>query len=90
VLDVGCGAGLLSEAMAREGAHVTALDLAPELVEVARLHLLESGLEVDYLLQSVESLAAVARTNLDLHPHDPRAKIPLDEPDQAEQAKERS
>ncbi len=57
VLDVGCGAGLLSEAMAREGARVTALDLAPELVEVARLHLLESGLDVDYRLQSVEAIA---------------------------------
>ncbi|HEX5694146.1 MAG TPA: bifunctional 2-polyprenyl-6-hydroxyphenol methylase/3-demethylubiquinol 3-O-methyltransferase UbiG [Arenimonas sp.] len=58
VLDVGCGGGLLSEAMAAEGARVTALDLSPELVEVARLHLLESGLDVDYRLQSVESLAA--------------------------------
>jgi len=57
VLDVGCGAGLLSEAMAREGAQVTALDLAPELVKVARLHGLESGVKVDYRLQSVESLA---------------------------------
>jgi 2-polyprenyl-6-hydroxyphenyl methylase/3-demethylubiquinone-9 3-methyltransferase len=58
VLDVGCGAGLLSEALAREGAAVTALDLAPELVDVAKLHLLESGLKVDYRLQSVEALAA--------------------------------
>ena len=58
VLDVGCGGGLLSEAMAREGAHVTALDLSPDLVEIAKLHLLESGLRVDYRLQSVESLAA--------------------------------
>jgi 2-polyprenyl-6-hydroxyphenyl methylase/3-demethylubiquinone-9 3-methyltransferase len=57
VLDVGCGAGLLSEALAREGAQVTALDLAPELVEVAKLHLLESGLQVDYRLISVEALA---------------------------------
>jgi 2-polyprenyl-6-hydroxyphenyl methylase/3-demethylubiquinone-9 3-methyltransferase len=58
VLDVGCGAGLLSEAMAREGAQVSALDLAPELVEIAKLHLLESGLQVDYRLQSAESIAA--------------------------------
>ena len=57
VLDVGRGAGLLSEAMASEGALVTALDLAPELVKVARLHGLESGVKVDYRLQSVESLA---------------------------------
>jgi len=65
VLDVGCGAGLLSEALAREGADVVALDLAPELVEVAKLHLLESGLRVDYRLQSVESLAAEAPGSFD-------------------------
>ena len=57
VLDVGCGAGLLSEALAVEGAQVTALDLAPELIKVAKLHRLESGVSVDYRLQSVESLA---------------------------------
>ena len=65
VLDVGCGAGLLSEAMAREGAQVTALDLAPELIDVARLHLLESGLQVDYRLVSVEELAAQAPGSFD-------------------------
>lgn len=58
VLDVGCGGGLLSEAMAKAGADVTALDLAPELVKVARLHGLESGVKVDYRVQSVEDLAA--------------------------------
>lgn len=58
VLDVGCGAGLLSEALAREGAAVTATDLAPELIKVAKLHRLESQIDVDYRLQSVESLAA--------------------------------
>ena len=65
VLDVGCGAGLLSEALAREGAAVTALDLAPELIDVAKLHLLESGLKVDYRLQSVEALAAEAPGTFD-------------------------
>ncbi len=70
VLDVGCGAGLLSEALAREGAHVTALDLAPELIEVAQLHLLEScqqhpQLAVDYRVQSVESLAAATSGSFD-------------------------
>ncbi|PPT42429.1 MULTISPECIES: bifunctional 2-polyprenyl-6-hydroxyphenol methylase/3-demethylubiquinol 3-O-methyltransferase UbiG [Xanthomonas] len=58
VLDVGCGGGLLSESMARLGAQVTAIDLAPELVKVARLHSLESGAQVDYRVQSVEDLAA--------------------------------
>lgn len=57
-LDVGCGGGLLSEALAGEGAQVTAIDLAPELVKVARLHGLETGAKVDYRLQSAESLAA--------------------------------
>lgn len=57
VLDVGCGAGLLSEALAAQGARVTAIDLAPELIEVAKLHLLESGHAVEYLQTSVEELA---------------------------------
>lgn len=57
ILDVGCGAGLLSEALAREGATVTAIDLAPELIKIAKLHTLESGAEVDYQLTSIESLA---------------------------------
>ena len=56
-LDVGCGGGLLSEAMARAGAEVTAIDLAPAVLDIARLHLHESGLAVDYRLTSVESLA---------------------------------
>ena len=58
VLDVGCGGGLLSEALAREGADVTATDLAPDLVKVAKLHRLESGVQVDYRLSAVEALAA--------------------------------
>ena len=65
VLDVGCGAGLLSEALAKEGATVVAIDLAPELIKVARLHRLESGVEVDYCLQAVEALAAEAPGSFD-------------------------
>jgi 2-polyprenyl-6-hydroxyphenyl methylase/3-demethylubiquinone-9 3-methyltransferase len=57
VLDVGCGGGLLSEALAGEGAQVTAIDLAPELIKVARLHQLETGVKVDYRLQAAEALA---------------------------------
>lgn len=57
VLDVGCGAGLLSEAMAAEGALVTAIDLAPDLIKIAKLHRLESGVEVDYRLIAAEALA---------------------------------
>ncbi|TAK38416.1 MAG: bifunctional 2-polyprenyl-6-hydroxyphenol methylase/3-demethylubiquinol 3-O-methyltransferase UbiG [Lysobacteraceae bacterium] len=58
VLDVGCGGGLLSEALAARGAQVTAIDLAPDLLQVARLHGLESGLTVDYRLTGVEAVAA--------------------------------
>ena len=62
VLDVGCGGGLLSEALAAAGAHVTAIDLAPELVRVAQLHARESGLDIDYRQQAVESLHQVRGT----------------------------
>jgi 2-polyprenyl-6-hydroxyphenyl methylase / 3-demethylubiquinone-9 3-methyltransferase len=57
VLDVGCGGGLLSEAMAAEGAQVTAIDLAPDLIKIGKLHRLESGVEVDYRLVAAETLA---------------------------------
>lgn len=56
-LDVGCGGGLLSEALSRGGAQVTAIDLAPAVLDVARLHLHESGLSVDYREISVEAFA---------------------------------
>ncbi|HET6546021.1 MAG TPA: bifunctional 2-polyprenyl-6-hydroxyphenol methylase/3-demethylubiquinol 3-O-methyltransferase UbiG [Rhodanobacteraceae bacterium] len=57
VLDVGCGGGLLSEALARAGADVTAIDLARGVLEVAKLHLHESGLHVDYREIGAEELA---------------------------------
>jgi 2-polyprenyl-6-hydroxyphenyl methylase / 3-demethylubiquinone-9 3-methyltransferase len=66
VLDVGCGGGLLSEALAREGATVTALDLSPELIDIANMHLLESHLKVDYRLQSVEALAEIQPESFDV------------------------
>lgn len=57
-LDVGCGGGLVSEALAREGARVTGIDLGETAISVAELHLLESGLEVAYHCESVEDHAA--------------------------------
>lgn len=57
VVDVGCGGGLLSEAMAVQGAEVTAIDLSDRALAVARLHLHESGVEVDYRHESAEALA---------------------------------
>src|SRR6202035_1804211 len=48
VLDVGCGGGLLCEALARAGAQVTGIDLAPGMIEVARLHAAEEGLDITY------------------------------------------
>lgn len=57
VLDVGCGGGILSESMAASGAQVTGIDLGAEPLKVADLHLLESGLSVNYQQIPVEELA---------------------------------
>jgi 2-polyprenyl-6-hydroxyphenyl methylase/3-demethylubiquinone-9 3-methyltransferase len=58
VLDVGCGGGLLAEAMAQRGARVTGIDLSNKPLRVAQLHALESGVAVDYRETSAEALAA--------------------------------
>ena len=55
-LDVGCGAGLLAEPLARLGAKVTAIDAAPELIEVAKAHAGGQGLEIDYRYAAVEDM----------------------------------
>ena len=66
VADIGCGGGLLSEAMAAAGAEVTGVDAADEPLQVARLHLLESGLQVDYVLATAEKLLETHAEKFDL------------------------
>ncbi len=57
VVDVGCGGGILTEAMAQRGAQVTGIDMATAPLNVARLHGLESDVEVDYRQLTAEQLA---------------------------------
>ena len=57
VLDVGCGGGILSESMAQRGAQVTGIDLAEKSLQVAQLHALEAGVQLEYRCVSVEALA---------------------------------
>ncbi len=65
-LDVGCGGGLLSEAMARCGAAVTGIDLSEKALGVAKLHALETGAQIDYRLTAAEELAETEAASFDL------------------------
>lgn len=58
VLDVGCGGGILTESMVLAGAEVTGLDASAEVIAIARLHQLESNLQIDYQTLSTAELAA--------------------------------
>ena len=66
VLDVGCGGGILAEAMATKGASVKGIDLAEKSLKVAQLHSLESGVSVDYEEIATEALAAREPGSYDL------------------------
>ncbi|WP_317931722.1 bifunctional 2-polyprenyl-6-hydroxyphenol methylase/3-demethylubiquinol 3-O-methyltransferase UbiG [Halioxenophilus sp. WMMB6] len=66
LLDVGCGGGILSEGLAQRGALVTGIDLAEQALSVARLHALESGVDITYLKSSVEALAEEHPSSFDV------------------------
>lgn len=66
VLDVGCGGGILSEAMSAAGARVTGIDVGEKPLKVAQMHLLESALEVEYRNITVEELAEECPGNFDM------------------------
>jgi 2-polyprenyl-6-hydroxyphenyl methylase/3-demethylubiquinone-9 3-methyltransferase len=59
IVDIGCGGGILTEAMAVRGAQVTGIDLSEKALSVARLHQLESGVAAEYRLIAPEALAAI-------------------------------
>jgi 2-polyprenyl-6-hydroxyphenyl methylase/3-demethylubiquinone-9 3-methyltransferase len=66
VADVGCGGGILAESLARKGGHVTGIDVAPRVLATARLHLHESGLDIDYLQLTVEEFAQESPRSFDV------------------------
>jgi 2-polyprenyl-6-hydroxyphenyl methylase/3-demethylubiquinone-9 3-methyltransferase len=66
VLDVGCGGGVLAESMATRGAEVTGIDLSEKILNVARLHLFESELKIDYQHISAEALAETHAEQFDI------------------------
>jgi len=65
-LDIGCGGGILAESMATAGANVTGIDMADGPLAVARLHMLESGVEVNYLRTTAEDLAVEEAAQYDV------------------------
>lgn len=66
LIDVGCGGGILSEALAKLGAQVSAIDLAPQSIEIAKLHLYESNLSVNYECIEVGAKAAQSPESFDV------------------------
>jgi len=66
IIDVGCGGGIFSEALNKRGATVTGIDLSEETISIARLHLLESGHDVDYQCISAEKMAQKKPSGYDM------------------------
>ena len=66
VLDIGCGGGILTEALAKAGAHVVGIDAGEKPLQVAKLHRQELGLDIDYRHQTVEELAATSPEPFDV------------------------
>lgn len=66
IVDIGCGGGILAESMAARGAHVLGIDLGEAPLAVARLHQLESGIELDYQQIAAEELAAQQPASCDI------------------------
>ncbi len=65
IVDVGCGGGILSEALAKLGADVVGIDLSQDLIEIAELHSLETQVKIDYQRTSAESLADMSPETFD-------------------------
>lgn len=66
IIDVGCGGGILSESMAILGANVTGIDLAPQSIEIAKLHLYESNLNIKYECINIEEFASINTQKFDV------------------------
>jgi 2-polyprenyl-6-hydroxyphenyl methylase/3-demethylubiquinone-9 3-methyltransferase len=66
VIDVGCGGGILSEALAKSGAHVTGIDMGKMPLDIAKLHALETGLTIEYLQITAEEKAAHSAEQFDV------------------------
>ncbi|MDG2253216.1 MAG: bifunctional 2-polyprenyl-6-hydroxyphenol methylase/3-demethylubiquinol 3-O-methyltransferase UbiG [Methylophilaceae bacterium] len=66
LLDVGCGGGILSESMAKEGAHVTAIDQGENVIKIAQLHTIESKLDINYKKLNIEDLLKKTNEKFDV------------------------
>ncbi len=66
LLDVGCGGGILSESMAKEGAHVTAIDQGEKVIKIAQLHKLESKLDINYKQLNIEDFCIKNKGKFDV------------------------